>query len=87
MSLYKFPLQETNVCCTKAFLKMIFPFPRWSPSSWQELERDRLEMAAELAHRGPTQSSKVPAIVFRRGCCCERMMVMITFIYIYIYIY
>ena len=24
----------------------------------EELERDRLEMAAELAHRGPTQASK-----------------------------
>ena len=27
----------------------------------EELERDRLEMAAELAHRGPTQASKARA--------------------------
>ena len=30
----------------------------------KELERDRLEMAAELAHRGPTQSSKATDLKF-----------------------
>ena len=35
----------------------------------EELERDRLEMAAELAHRGPTQASK--ARWWRDGAGCD----------------
>ena len=91
MSLYKFPLQEINVCCTKAFLKMIFLFPRWD-MFWQELERDRLEMAAELAHRGPTQSSKV-RVVFRwrmllwRNDGDDSIYVYIIIIRMYLFIY
>lgn len=38
----------------------------------KQLERDRLEMAAELAHRGPTQASKALASESCKLCTIEK---------------